>query len=240
MDVLSDLPGDAIYRTLSWEDDAGGQAVVFHVVTIPADGLSAALWFNESGTAEEDAVGIVEVAELAGAQVVINGGYFDDNFAPAGLAVHDGVKLSPTSDQAALSGFVSITESGQVRLSPRSDGMPAGQTILQSGPFLIDPGGAMGIHSDDGRRQRRSVIALGGDAGDTLVLIVADALPLHTLARLMRDHPTWFGVSSIDSALNLDGGPSSALYIDAAPRNEVAPALGPVQNFIVFRMRDGR
>jgi len=234
MDVLYDLPGDAIYRTFTWEDDAGGSGVTFHVVTIPADGLSAALWFNEPGTTEEDAAGIVDVAEQTGAQVVINGGYFDEDFAPAGLAVRGGVELSPASDQAALSGFVSISESGQVRLSPSSDGMPAGQTILQSGPFLIDPGGTMGIRSDDGRRQRRSVIALGGEAGDTLVLILADAVSLYTLARLMFDHPSWFGVSSIDSALNLDGGPSSTLYIDVVPGQEVVPAHGPVQNFIVF------
>lgn len=66
-------------------------------------------------------------------------------FAAVGLRVINGTTTCPPTDGKPYSGYVSIDRRGTLDVSVSA---PAGDTapfVLQSGPFLIDPGGAIGI-----------------------------------------------------------------------------------------------
>lgn len=229
------LAGRATYRVFGWHKPLSSTTTRFHVVTMPDNAMQADLWFNAPETEPANALLVNEVARANRAVFAINGGYFTDGFTPSGLAMDDGEQLQPSSDEAVLSGFIAISERGGVQLIPRAAGLPPCEEAVQAGPFLIDPGGQLGIHSDDLRSQRRSVIAISSDG--QLVLIVADAISLYQLAMLLHDRPGLFGVKQIDRALNLDGGPSTALYVDLGGPFDLVPANGPVQNFILFSER---
>ncbi|XAL98255.1 phosphodiester glycosidase family protein [Phycisphaeraceae bacterium D3-23] len=234
LQVDQDFPAGMVYRSFRWRIPDRDTATQFHVVTVPLSRVRADLWFHPAGTESDQSLNITDVCSQANALFAINGGYFTDEFLPAGLAVDDAVEIAPLSGEPVQSGVVAIDASGMIELQ-HSSSVSVSHDAIQSGPFLIDPGGVIGIHSDDQRMQRRSVIALGRDG--ELVLMTADAISLFQLAQLLHSRPELFGVTSFDRALNLDGGPSSAFCIAEHRQDIVVQAAGPVHNFILFYVR---
>jgi hypothetical protein len=98
---------------------------------------------------------------------------------------------------------------------------------VQSFPVLVKPGGVMGFpaDADDGRPARRTVVAQ--DRRGRLLFLVAPRgyFSLHHLA-------VWLVASDldVDVALNLDGGPSSGLWLRDGPQID---SLVPVPSVIV-------
>ena len=152
---------------------------------------------------------------------IINGGYFDADFLPVGLCKYNGTILT---DQPApkLSGYVVFDENGTIDLlwKQRKQAQEA-PSALQSGPFIVDPGGKVGIHNRSGKSAARTVLAI--DKDDNLLIIITSHVELYELARiLVKELP------QIDRALNLDGGPSTGLLHDQTTIKNGAP----VRNFI--------
>ena len=81
---------------------------------------------------------------------------------------------------------------------------------LQTGPFLVDPGGAHGIRRDDGKRAQRSLVIL---TKDRIAIAVTSRCGLYDLATALVRSPWLFGVDHVERALNLDGGPSSGFAV---------------------------
>ncbi len=235
LEVLSNLRGGATYRVFGWHNPLSDTTTWLHVVVFPDNALKAGLWFHPPATEPGDAQLLHDVARSDGAAFAINSGYFTDGFMPSGLVIDQGIQMQPASDEPVLSGFLVVSEDGGLQLIPRSAELPPCESAIQAGPFLIDPGGTIGIHSDDHRSQRRSVIATTTDR--RIVLIVADAMSLYQLAKLLHERPELFGVNQIDRALNLDGGPSTALYVDLGGPFDSVPATEPVHNFVLFGER---
>lgn len=176
--------------------------------------------------------------------VAINGGYFERDFSSSGLVLVRGLVRSPLSARGGSGvlvvrdGIASLVASDSPEASAEALGDAA--LALQCGPRLVEVGGAIGIARDDGRRAARTAICLR-DGGRVLDLIVArrrDGLggpSLHTLA-------TWMvagvlpGEPGCEAGLNLDGGPSTALYVRGAPSARRLPP-GPVVDALVVRSR---
>ena len=139
--------------------------------------------------------------------VIINGGYFSRNFSPVGYyKVNNKVINKQVSRK--LSGFIGIKNTGEIELLSKSDLKQQTSThyatLMQSGPYIIDPNGLLGIHNNNHKRYQRTVIA-STRSGDILVISTAP-ISLYNLAHaLQKEFP------EIERALNLDGGPSSAL-----------------------------
>ena len=98
---------------------------------------------------------------------------------------------------------------------------------VQSFPLLVKPGGVMGFpaDADAGQTTRRTVVAQDRD-GRILFLVAPNGhLGLHALA-------VWLVESDlgVDIALNLDGGPSSGLWVTDGPQID---SLLPVPAVIV-------
>ncbi|KTD12124.1 phosphodiester glycosidase family protein [Legionella jamestowniensis] len=144
-----------------------------------------------------------EYAQHTQALLTINGGFFDSNYKPLGLRIHNKRQKSPLK-QISWWGIFYIrnqkpylTSAYQFRPNNQID------FAIQSGPRLL-------INSripplKPGRAERS---ALGITHDDRVIILVTDNLPLSTteLAQLMKAPPL-----NCQNALNLDGGSSSQL-----------------------------
>jgi hypothetical protein len=147
-----------------------------------------------------------------GALAAINGGYFDEGFRPTAWLVDQGREISPKL--VRTSGGVLALRSNELFVGPVSDLKFTPELAVQNSPRLIEDGGKVGIHKDDGRRASRTIAC---DVSGRLHLLVIAAKPnegptLLESARLLAERPELGGLGC-DAALNLDGGPSTGMWV---------------------------
>ncbi len=159
---------------------------------------------------------IVRRAMEPKALAAINGGYSTGRFAPDGLYEIDGRVRQPA--RSGLSGVVGSTKDG-TPIVARPDEVDAGsiRDAVQSGPFVVDPGGANGIRSDDGSRARRSLVVV---SDGSIAFAITSACGLYDLAQALVASPQTFGVDRVERALNLAGGPSTGFAV-RLPSNDI-------------------
>jgi uncharacterized protein YigE (DUF2233 family) len=160
--------------------------------------------------------------------VAINGGFFELNLSPSGLMISEGRSISPLGPRGGSG--VLVVENGRARLVSSDAFDPSASHpnfAIQCGPRLIEIDGSNGIRSSAVRVARRTALCIR-DGGRTLDWVVAyqrdDRLgpSLYTLA-------TWLhegllpGERGCDAALNLDGGPSTGIYVRGAQEANLEP-----------------
>jgi hypothetical protein len=155
----------------------------------------------------------------------INGSFFTPENQATALIVSDG-SASGTS-YTGFGGMLSVAPDGGVSLRALSDqpydpGEPLEQA-LQSFPMLVFPGGVPAQIEDDGRRARRSAVAI--DRAGRLLLLVSP-----TSDFTLRGLADWLSQSDldVDRALNLDGGSSTGLYLSDGVLHEEIDSFGPL------------
>lgn len=151
---------------------------------------------------------------VANTLVLVNGGYFEADYRPSTWLVDRTLELAPKSDTSK--GGVFALRSDELFIGSFSDLHFAPTLAIQSFPLLVEAGGRMGIHKDDGRRAARTIacrsegklhfIVIAAPRGDGPTL-------LETAELLQKPRPRGFGC---DVALNLDGGPSSGVWFAPA------------------------
>ncbi len=175
-----------------------------------------------------------------GTLVAVNGGYFEPDSAPSGLVFSDGLLLAPM-DPRGGSGVLTVG-AGRADIVPvdRWDGgvPPRADVMLQCGPRLVERGGVSGIHSDDGRRFARTAACIR-DAGATLDLVTVwdaeDPLRgpgLFQFAQILAGPSPVGDARGCETALNLDGGPSTGVYVRGA---YLHASVGPMPWMIIVR-----
>jgi len=154
---------------------------------------------------------------------IVNAGYFDGNLKPIGYFRVDGKNVSATRNPK-LSGFITITEEGELSLHWKKIPEREFRDVLQAGPFIIDPGGTIGIHTRSGKEAKRTVI--GQTEDERLLVLTTTEVYLYDLAQILNSE-----IPELERALNLDGGPSVGLiYKDTRIENANA-----VRNFLTKR-----
>lgn len=162
---------------------------------------------------------IEDWADELGANLVVNGGFFTETFAPTGLFRLDGTNISDSAYTSTTVGSVQLRE-GLLTLVNTSQ-LPASLDLFQSYPLLIRPDGAIAVEEDTEKIARRTILAQ--DAMDFTYVILFDGTPLSLYTAsviLPRMYPdlVW--------ALNLDGGPSTgATYSVGNGRKHILPAI---------------
>lgn len=181
--------------------------VRFDVGYAPGDPRALSTWFSDSN-----------------ALAAINGGFFDAEYRSTALVISDG-QVNGVSYEGA-GGMFAVDTAGNVTLrslaeQPYQPGEPLAEA-LQSWPLLVN-GGAAAYTTGDGERARRSVVALDNDGNVLLIAVNAPAFTLSGLA-------AWLAGSdlAIATALNLDGGSSTGLYVASGGHAE------RVQAFVVL------
>ncbi|MBN2003869.1 MAG: phosphodiester glycosidase family protein [Anaerolineae bacterium] len=172
-------------------------------------------------------------AQQTGARLVINAGYFTEEFKATGLLVSGGERYGVSYEDFAGMFAVSASGAAEVRWlreQPYDPSEPLREAV-QCFPVVVKPGGVMGFpaDADDGRPARRTIVAQ--DRAGRLLLMVAPRgyFSLHELA-------VWLTESDldVDVALNLDGGPSSGLWLKGDGNSGIAiDSLSPVPAVII-------
>jgi len=170
----------------------------------------------------------------------INGGFFTPEGTPLGLVIAKGTRSGSWNRSSWVgSGCYFEGRNGRPQIARREKLNPSDssiQTLLQSGPMLVENGRAVsGLSSDNPRP--RSFLAWDGNRR----WLIATTSPC-TLAELAT---TLTGASPagwpVRHALNLDGGRSTELWaaasVDGGPAFERPFFNKPVRNFLVLTER---
>ena len=194
-------------------DDMGDVSI--HVVDFPSEEN-----FGFEAFAGKRGLFISECYAEADHLLAFNGGYFDGNLNPVGYCRIANTDLS-TEVAPRLSGYLTTSEEGVMELHWKRIPEGSYRDIIQSGPFIIDPGGKIGIHTRTGSPAQRTVVCQTTD-GRILILTTTEVY-LYDLARVIQKT-----IPDVDRALNLDGGPSVGLiYKDIVIEN-----VNPIANVI--------
>ena len=185
-----------------------------------------------------------KVLEKSEAELVVNGGFFDGDGRAVGLAVSNGVILSKAAQK--LSGGVLTSDGTHATLFPAENFDVADASIgssrgaatfaIQCRPRLVVEG-APNVKSDDGKRAERTALCTREEGRKMLVVIVrgsddgeSPGPSLYALARHLAS-------AGCESALNLDGGPSTGVAWREGDRVRLLAPRGPVRHVIAFHQR---
>lgn len=167
----------------------------------------------------------------------VNGGFFDPQLEASGLLVSEGATLA-RERRGGGSGVLAIAK-GRAQLVARGAPLPAETDFaVQCGPRLIEPDGAIGVRSDDGKRAARTAACIRREGRELDLVVVTSKEQLGSgpgllqLARWLAEPMAAGETSGCDAALNLDGGPSTGLFVAEQPALWREP-LGPVPFVVV-------
>ncbi|MBE3559663.1 MAG: phosphodiester glycosidase family protein [Ktedonobacteraceae bacterium] len=168
----------------------------------------------------------------AQARVIINGGYFDKNNRPTGLLVSDGT-VTGTSYQG-FGGMLAVDSQNHVTLrslrqQPYKASLDRLQQATQSSPMLMLDGKRTQFDSN-AASQRRSVAAMDKQGRLLFIVSPAQSFSLDELADLLVASDL-----SLQSALNLDGGASTGLYVRGKDKKVSVDALTPLPIVIIVK-----
>jgi uncharacterized protein YigE (DUF2233 family) len=161
-----------------------------------------------------------------------NGGFFTPEGQPLGLAIADGKAAGTKNLASSLTSGVLYLDGTRLRLERSKDyfsknpNLPS--QLLQTGPFLVEDGKKVaGLSSR--RFARRSFILTDGD--NRWAIGYCPSTSLDQLAAALAD-PKSFANFNVTTALNLDGGSSSALWVKTAHHPFYLREIKPVRNFL--------
>lgn len=158
------------------------------------------------------------------ANVVINGGYFDQQNNAEGMVIIKGQRYG--TNYTNFGGMFSVNPQGTVDLRfmqqrPFDPNAEQLEYAAQSQPMLVTPGGKRTSFEANSNTSPRSIVAR--DTRGNILFIASPhyALTLDDIA----DHLVQSDLS-IDSALSLDGGSSTALYARGTTDQQVSIDAG--------------
>jgi uncharacterized protein YigE (DUF2233 family) len=170
----------------------------------------------------------------SGAAVAINGGYYTPQNTPLGLLISDGALAGQT--YRGFGGMFSVR-----------DGKPALQWLaklpyaadkkitqaVQSYPMLVWGGKKIDNIDDAGRRSFRSFVGMDKQGRVILGAAIVPLWTLTDLAQYLDDEPLF----ALDSALNLDGGGSTGLWLSGVSEAQLMDSFDPVPSAIVVGLK---
>ncbi len=154
------------------------------------------------------------LAESMGAIAMMNGSFFNEALGILGLCVSKGHEVSPLVRAGDHRGVFAVYDS-RAELVERDRYTGSGVTnAVQSGPWLVRDGAALGDFDDKDRVTRRSAVAT--DKKGRVIFVVTDTvlsgITLEHFAQVLA-MPEGQGGFGAAQALNMDGGTSTQLAL---------------------------
>jgi uncharacterized protein YigE (DUF2233 family) len=177
-----------------------------------------------------------DVRAKADADLVVNGGFFDVDERPLGLAVSRGAALSPFS--RTMSGGVFVIDDERATLTATEDadgGVGLPRFAVQCRPRLVVDR-RVNIKGDDGKRAARTALC-ARENGAIVDVIVARDRADKTYGPSLLALAQHLAAAGCEGALNLDGGPSTgAAWRDANGAHAELPAAA-VRHALVWKLK---
>ena len=183
----------ADWTILSTASEPGRNGIVHrHVVLQNAVGTNASLWIllsflqSPADCASFKMRVVQRVSRvmkhekcLAG----VNGGYFDEKFAPIGLRIANGQMIAPLQRARLITGVLVASSRGvQIVRSREFSRRPGVAAAIQCGPFLVDRGQPIG-GLNDSHLARRTFAAT--TTGDRALVGVCSGVSLAELSKIL-------------------------------------------------------
>jgi phosphodiester glycosidase len=217
--------GGVVHRHAVLENRARSGQVALDLAIFSAKSCTLRVLQNEGGA---ESLGDVMRHEkcLAG----VNGGYFDENFAPIGLRIANGQMIVPLQRARLITGALIASSRGvQIVRAREFSRRPGVTAAVQCGPFLIDATAPIsGLN--DSHLARRTFAAT--TTSSRALLGICSEISLAELSKILAT-TSFADDLKIERALNLDGGSSSGFWF--ARENGSAfsiPEQKPVRDFV--------
>ncbi len=175
--------------------------------------------------------------------LAINGGFYREDFTPAGLFLYQGKTINPASSSSFLNACLTINNQNKISLETKLQECKKAHNAMQAGPLLIQSGqksDRLSIMQKKSKSMeiffnphRRTVLALTND--NRLLIIITSPIALLDLADFLQKQADAFGVKKIKTAINLDGGSSTGMYIRFADEPFYSHELKHVKTFIFIK-----
>jgi len=217
--------GDVLHKHVILENGARNERITVDLAIFSKKSCGLRVLQNDDG-AESLADVMNHEKYLAG----VNGGYFDEKFAPIGLRIANGQTIAPLQRARLITGVLVASSRGvQIVRSGEFSRRPTVTTAIQCGPFLVDRGQPIsGLN--DSHLARRTFAAT--TTGDRALVGVCSSVSLAEFSKVLAI--TSFAENlRIERALNLDGGSSTGFWF--ARENGSAFSISeqkPVRDFI--------
>jgi exopolysaccharide biosynthesis protein len=217
--------GDLVHRHVALENPVGSEHITVDLAIFSTKSCTLRVLQNEGG-----ADGLGEMMRHEKCLAGVNGGYFDENFAPLGLRIENGQMIAPLQRARLITGVLVASSRGVQIVRSREFSRRLGVTAaIQCGPFLIDRGKpTSGLN--DSHLARRTFAATTSDS--RALVGVCSGVSLAELAKILATTSLAEDLK-IERALNLDGGSSSAFWF--ARENGSAFSISeqkPVRDFV--------
>ncbi len=212
-------------------DAAGQQATLRFVLAEPGRTVFKVL--DQGAEGRQD---LGSAMRAAGCLAGVNGGYFHPDFQPLGLVVSDGRAVHPLERARLLSGVFVVGADGRAALlraeeyrnRAAKEKTPPRQA-LQAGPFLVDNGAAV-AGLNNGRAARRTVVLT--DGAGRWALVTTSSLTLAETGALLAQPGIAPDGLRVRRALNLDGGSSTGMWVQAEPQPFYQREFSTVRTFL--------
>jgi exopolysaccharide biosynthesis protein len=168
------------------------------------------------------------------ATAIINGGYFDNQNNATALVVSNGQSFG--SSYNGFGGMLSVDSQGHIALrslrqhpyDPNNDQL---RQATQSSPMLVLNGKATQFNAN-AASSRRSVIAIDKQGRLLLIVSPSQAFSLGELEDLLVNSDL-----SINTALNLDGGASTGLYVNTRSQQVAIDAFSNLPIAVIVKAK---
>lgn len=165
--------------------------------------------------------------------VLINGGYFQENFLPTGLLKIDGKVLSKLN-KLGSSGVLAInnTQTDILHKKYLESYKNKYSDLMQNGPLLVENNGQMGIYKDDHAYGARTIVATNKENKTLIIVADHDAAPsLWEISALLVKKESEGGFDC-KTAINMDGGSSTGFRINLPNKKVRVDELDYIANGI--------
>ena len=165
---------------------------------------------------------------------MINGGYFDQQDNATALVVSNGKVFGES--YSGFGGMLSVNAHGTVNLrslrqQPYDPNTEQLEQATQSAPMLMS-GGKRTQFSADASQTRRSVVAMDKQGRLLFIASPGQVFSLDQLADQLVSSDL-----SIETALNLDGGSSTGLYVNGGSSHVTIDSLAKLPLVIIVKAR---
>lgn len=219
----AEFPHEARFIEISFLN--GSKVAQAHVFIFPQKYYRFAMVDNPTKDLSLDAAMLA-----SGAIAGVNGGYFQTDFSPMGLRISEGKMLNSILRAKLLSGILVASTSGKPEIIPSTAFSSESnlKTAIQCGPNIMRTGKPVaGLNAV--RPARRTIVATDGKG--LWALIILSPVTLADSAEMLA-LPNVLGNTSIMTALNLDGGSSTSMWVKTSPTPFYLPSYATVRDYL--------
>ena len=173
---------------------------------------------------------LVNAMEANGCIAGCNGGFFNRHpFAPVGGMISNSRRISAVKSKTWMKGLL-VVRNGHPSLESVDSfhDTPDITDLLQSGTWLVRAGQS---ETDNSRAQVAPRTFICHDGKGRWAIGISERCTLDELAALLRNDRIT-AIIDVREALNLDGGPSTGLWLKGEPDDFYMPEKWPVRNYV--------